>query len=388
MAKRIQTFYDVVIIGGGIQGCAVAQAVQASGFTTLLLEKQDWAWATSSRSSKLIHGGLRYLQTGQFQLVRECLSEREWMLKTVPDLVKQNWFYIPLYKDSHFRPWQIHAGLFLYYCLSGLKPHGRYRLVPKKEWGGLHGLKTENLQAVFSYQDAQADDRALTVAIKLSAERYGATCVTQASFLSAEKQNEGYAVTFECGDRVETVSTQMLVNASGPWVNQVLERVSPPLKQVDIDLVQGTHIVVDEKICDQCFYLESPSDHRAVFVLPWKGKTLIGTTETEFKGEPENTEPLQSEIDYLLATVRHHFPHQTLTFSTAFSGLRVLPKSSLLPSFLRSREVMINVEEGLISIYGGKLTAWRSTAERVLRKIEDQLGVGRYIDTHDLPLDQ
>ncbi len=386
MAKRIQTFYDVVIVGGGIQGCAVAQAAQASGFTTLLLEKQDWAWATSSRSSKLIHGGLRYLQTGQFQLVRECLAEREWMLQAAPHLVKPNWFYIPLYKGSHYPPWQIHVGLFLYYWLTGMKPHGRYRRVPKKEWSKLHGLTTEKLRAVFAYQDAQADDRALTIAIKRSAERYGATCLTQASFLSAEKQNEGYAVTFEYGDRVETVSTQLLVNASGPWVNQVLQRVTPPLTQVEIDLVQGTHIVVDEKISDQCFYLEAPSDHRAIFVLPWQGKTLIGTTETEFKGEPENTAPLQSEIDYLLAAVQSHFPQQTLTLVDSFSGLRVMQQSGLL-AFLRSREVMVNVEDGLISIYGGKLTAWRSTAERVLRKIEEQLGVGRYIDTRDLPID-
>jgi glycerol-3-phosphate dehydrogenase len=180
----------------------------------------------------------------------------------------------------------------------------------------------------------------------------------------------------------------MLVNASGPWINHVLQRVSPPLTQVDVDLVQGTHIVVNEKISDQCFYLESPSDHRAVFVLPWQGKTLIGTTETEFKGEPENTKPLDSEIEYLLAAVHHHFPQQALTVSESFSGLRVLPDSSLLPAFLRSREVMINIEEGLISIYGGKLTAWRATAERVLREIENQLGVGRYINTKDLPIDQ
>jgi len=386
MAKRIQTFYDVVIVGGGIQGCAVAQAAQASGFTTLLLEKQDWAWATSSRSSKLIHGGLRYLQTGQFQLVRECLAEREWMLQAAPHLVKQNWFYIPLYKGSHYPPWQVHVGLFLYYWLTGMKPHGRYRRVPKKEWNKLYGLKTENLRAVFAYQDAQADDRALTVAVKCSAERYGATCLTQASFLSAEKQNEGYAVTFEYGDRVETVSTQLLVNASGPWVNHVLQRVSPALNQVAIDLVQGTHIVIEERISDQCFYLEAPSDHRAIFVLPWQGKTLIGTTETEFKGEPEDTAPLQSEIDYLLSAVREHFPQQTLTLVDSFSGLRVMQQSGLL-AFLRSREVMVNAEEGLINIYGGKLTAWRSTAERVLREIEDQLGVGRYVDTRDLPID-
>jgi glycerol-3-phosphate dehydrogenase len=387
MTKHIQDFYDVVIVGGGIQGCAVAQAVQASGFTALLLEKNDWASATSSRSSKLIHGGLRYLQTGQFGLVRECLAEREWMLKAVPQLVKPNWFYLPIYRDSDYPAWQIHIGLWLYYALTGFAPQGRFRNVPKKEWQALCGLKTDGLRAVFAYQDAQADDRALTVAIKESAERYGATCLTQAAFLSAEKQNAGYAVTFECADRVETVSTQILVNASGPWVNRVLQHISPPPPQVEIDLIQGAHIVIEEKISDECFYLEAPSDHRAIFVLPWQGRTLIGTTETEFNGEPEQTVPLQSEIDYLLDTVRHYFPQQPLTLRESFSGLRVMQKSGLL-AFMRSREVMIDVEEGLITIYGGKLTAWRSTGERVLREIEQQLGVGRYIDTRDLPLGQ
>lgn len=385
---RIQPFYDVVVIGGGVQGCGVAQAAQASGFSTLLLEKQDWAWATSSRSSKLIHGGLRYLQTGQFKLVRECLAEREWMLDTMPHLVQHNWFVIPLYKDTQFRPWQIHVGLFLYYWLTGRKRHGRFRIIPRKAWGTIPGLKTENLQSVFAYQDAQADDVALTVAIKNSAARYGATCLANAKMTSAVKDgDDGYSVTFEFDGKTQAVSTQMLVNATGPWINETLRQVSPQPNLRDIDLVQGTHIVVEEVLNKKCFYLESPVDHRAVFVLPWKGKTLIGTTETEFEGAPESTTPLQSEIDYLLNTVRHYFPSQPLTLVDSFSGLRVLPRSTGLSSFLRPRDVMVDVEDGLISIYGGKLTAWRATSERVLREIEAQLGVGRYVDTHDLAID-
>ena len=367
---RIQPFYDVIVVGGGVQGCGVAQAAQASGFTTLLLEKQDWAWATSSRSSKLIHGGLRYLQTGQFQLVRECLQEREWMLEHLPDLVKPNWFFIPIYKGNNYKTWQIHLGLIIYYWLTGRRDHGKFRRIRKKAWGAIPGLKTDGLLAVFAYQDAQADDVALTVAIKNSAARYGATCLTQASMVSAIKEEEGYRVTFEYGGKTETVSTQMLVNATGPWINQTLQCVSPPPKSREIDLVQGTHIIVEEAISKKCFYLEAPTDHRAVFVLPWKGKTLIGTTETEFTDAPEKTVPLQSEIDYLLATVKHHFPNQPLTLSASFSGVRVLPKSSMLSSFLRSRDVMVDVEDALISIYGGKLTAWRATSERVLREIE------------------
>lgn len=384
---RIQEFYDVVVIGGGVQGCGVAQATQGSGFTTLLLEKDDWADATSSRSSKLIHGGLRYLQTGQFQLVRECLAEREWMLEKLPGLVKPNWFVIPLYKHSQHSKWQIYMGLWIYYWLTGFKKYGRFRRIQKKAWGSIPGLRTENLQAVFAYQDAQTDDRALTLAIKNSAQRYGATCLNRARFMGATKVGDEYRINFEYEGKIYTTHTQMVVNASGPWANQTLELFSPRPATHDYDLVQGTHIVVSETIHKKCFYLEAPFDGRAVFVMPWKGKTLIGTTETDYNDDPGKTYPLQSEIDYLLATVKHYFPEQSLTLEESFSGLRVLPKSGMLPSFLRSRDVMVDVEDGLISICGGKLTAWRATAERVLREVEKQLGVGRYIDTRELVIE-
>jgi glycerol-3-phosphate dehydrogenase len=386
MAK-VQEFYDVVVIGGGVQGCGVAQAAQASGFTTLLLEKEDWAWATSSRSSKLIHGGLRYLQTGQFQLVRECLAEREWMLKHLPELVKPNWFVIPLYKQSKHSKWQIYMGLWIYYWLTGFNRHGRFRRIRRKAWGSIPGLKKENLEAVYAYQDAQTDDLALTLAVKNSAMRYGATCLNKATFMNATRCGDDYRINFEYQGTIYTTNTPMVVNATGPWVSNTLELFSPPPPILKYDLVQGTHIIISEQINKKCFYLESPVDARAVFVMPWKGKTLIGTTETTFEGEPGAAAPLQSEIDYLLQTVKHYFPEQSLTFETAFSGLRVLPQSGLLPSFLRSRDVIVDVEEGLISICGGKLTAWRATAERVVREIEKQLGVGRYIDTRELIID-
>jgi glycerol-3-phosphate dehydrogenase len=387
MVARIQEFYDVVVIGGGIQGCGVAQATQSCGFTTLLLEKEDWAWATSSRSSKLIHGGLRYLQTGQFSLVKECLDERAWMLRKLPNLVKTNWFVIPFYKDSHYRRWQIHLGLWIYYALTGFAKQGRFRRIRKKAWGSIPGLNRENLEMVFAYQDAQTDDYLLTLAVKDSALRYGASCLNKARFISASRQGEDYRINFEYQGEIFTVNTHMVINATGPWVNKTLSAFSPQPRMRQYDFVQGTHIVISEKLDRKCFYLESPSDGRAVFVMPWRDKTLVGTTETLFDGEPDAVEPLPEEIDYLMEVVRHYFPDQPLTFESAFSGLRVLPQSGALPSFLQSRDVLLDVEDGLITICGGKLTAWRATAERVLREIEKQLGVGRYIDTRDLIID-
>ncbi len=381
----MQTEYDVVIIGGGIQGCAVAQASAAAGFSTLLLEKKTWAAATSRSSSKLIHGGLRYLQTAQFSLVRESLAEREWMLEHVPSIVRANWFYIPVYASSTHRPWQLFAGLSLYQMLSGYGKHSEFKRVPKKEWKALSGLDTQGLQAVFAYQDGQTDDKHLTELIQQSAAKLGADCLENARLTRAAKFNDGYQICFKKGRSESCVKAKMVVNASGPWVNHTLACFTPSLKPVDIDLVQGTHIVIEERISEQCFYLEAPIDNRAVFVLPWKGKTLIGTTETLYKGDPGDARPTREEIAYLQNTVKHYFPQQDLTIVDSFCGLRVLPKDSGR-AFTRSRDVMINTEDRLISIYGGKLTCWRITAEKVLQEIEKKLGKRKTVDTREIAL--
>ncbi len=381
--------YDVVIVGGGIQGCGIAQAAQAAGFSVLLLEQGACGEATSSRSSKLIHGGLRYLQSGQFKLVRECLAEREWMLEHCPDLVKRNWFYIPIYKHSHYKSWQIHCGLWLYYLLSGVKRGGRFRKVPRREWPGFTGLQQQGLQALFAYQDGQTDDLALTLAVQRSAISLGAQCLEQTQFLRAQKRSQGgYEIVFRqnmANKGEQSVYTTMLINVSGPWVNQVLGAIAPPLQPVPVELVQGSHLVVSEKLGDECFYLEAPQDQRAVFVLPWQGKTLIGTTETVYQGDPADTHPLPQERDYLLETVQMYFPGQSLTVCESFSGLRVLPRAAGR-SFRRSRDVMLQVNDRVLSIYGGKLTAWRATAEKVLDQIERQLGRRKSVDTRQLPL--
>lgn len=381
----MQTEYDVVIIGGGIQGCAVAQASAAAGYSTLLLEKNTWASATSRSSSKLIHGGLRYLQTAQFSLVRESLAEREWMLEHIPSLVKANWFHIPIYASTSHRPWQLFAGLSLYQMLSGYGKHSAFKRIPKKAWKQLSGLDTKGLQAVFAYQDGQTDDRHLTELIQQSAARLGAECMENTYLTRAARFNNGYQVCFKQGSSESCVKAKVVVNASGPWVNHTLACFTPVINPVEVDMVQGAHIIIDERISDQCFYLEAPSDQRAVFVLPWKGKTLIGTTETLYTGDPGDARPTREEISYLQDTVRHYFPRQELTIIDSFCGLRVLPRASG-KAFNRPRDVMINTEERLINIYGGKLTCWRITAEKVLQEIEKKLGKRNAVDTRQIAL--
>lgn len=381
----MQSEYDVVIIGGGVQGCGIAQASAAAGFSTLILDKTDWASETSSKSSKLIHGGLRYIQTAQFSLVRESLAEREWLFSHAPDLVKPNWFYIPIYKESRYRPWQLATGLSVYQMLGGFNKHSFYKRIPKKQWPNLAGLKTEGLQAVFAYQDGQTDDKALTQRVLASAKQLGADCLAPAQFTRAAKFSQGYQVCFRTSDDEQCVKAKVLINAAGPWINHVLASITPAPGLKDIELVQGTHIIIDQQISQHCFYLEVPSDKRVIFVMPWQDKTLIGTTETLYQGHPDNCQALDTEIYYLQEALQHYFPSLQYKVIDSFAGLRVLPRAKGR-AFYRPRDTIIDQQANLISVYGGKLTTWRATAEQVAAHIKHVLVCKNKIDTRKIPL--
>ena len=386
--------YDIVIIGGGIHGAGVAQAAAARGFTALLLEQTGLASGTSSRSSKLIHGGLRYLETAQYSLVRECLNERALLLRLAPDLVKLRPFYIPVYASTQRRPWQLRVGLGLYGILTGLKSAGRFATIPRKSWHTLDGLDTTSLQAVFRYWDAQTDDAALTKAVMQSAITLGAKLAMPANFTKAEISETGCIVRYQQSGKDYTCEASVLVNAAGPWVNHVLANITPFPKKLDIDLVQGTHIIVDGNLTQGIYYMEAPRNQRAVFAMPWHDKILIGTTETHYEGNPANVEPLTEEKNYLLETFAHYFPAynsiQPQDIIASFAGLRVLPASGE-SAFRRSRETMLYpdrlVRPRLLSIYGGKLTTYRSTAEKVVNQLASSLPKRKAIaDTKKLRL--
>lgn len=369
--------YDICIVGAGIQGTGIALLASLQGYSVLLVEQQSCAWATSSRSSKLIHGGLRYLQTAQLKLVRECLKEREWMLNNIPELVKSNWFYIPIYQQSRYRPWQIHCGLFLYRLLAGFSQKSRFKKLTKIQWSKLTDLKQEKLQAVFAYQDAQTDDKVLSQAILQQAINNGCDYLDNCKFINAQQQTNNYDINLiQQNDNKKTIkiNSRLIVNASGPWANDVIDRISSKqtLSAFNYDLIQGSHLVCSPQLSHECFYLESPDDQRAIFVLPWQGKSLIGTTETLFKEDPANPSPLPSEVEYLSKTVKHYFPDYCFEIEQQFAGLRVLPQSQG-KAFKRSRETHISTTENVISIYGGKLTSWRSSSKKVLTQINKTL---------------
>jgi glycerol-3-phosphate dehydrogenase len=260
--------WDVVVIGGGIHGVGVAQAAAAAGHRVLLLEKAALANGTSSRSSKLIHGGLRYLERGELSLVYECLHERELLLRLAPELVELKRFHIPLYRTTRRRPWVIRVGLSLYAVLGGLEPNVRFGSIPRQQWADLDGLQTDGLEEVYYYFDAQTDDAGLTKAVMASAQSLGAELALPARFHSAELTANGCVVHYEFNGKEVECLARVLINAGGPWVNEILRRVSPAQALREIDLIQGAHILVEGRLERGLYYVEAPKDGRAVFVMP------------------------------------------------------------------------------------------------------------------------
>jgi glycerol-3-phosphate dehydrogenase len=367
--------FDIVVIGAGIHGAACAQAAAAGGYSCFVIEQYPSpARATSGRSSKLIHGGLRYLESARIRLVHECLSEQALLLKNAPQLVRLVPFHIPVYQGAKRSPWQIHIGLYLYYLLGGSKP----RLVKKADWPTLDGLKTKGLRKVFQYWDAQTDDVALTCAVLRSAEELGAQVHTSSRFVSAEREKDGYRVRYREQEKLREMEAGMLINASGPWVNDVLRHVSPSPPAMPVDLVAGTHLVLPGSLNRGIYYMESLSDHRGVFVQPWKGNILLGTTETPYQGDPADVKPLASEVEYLLGIYNHYFNKQLTEDDVieSFAGLRVLPSAGG-SVFHRTRETTLFPDSRenprLYTIYGGKLTSYRATGERLIKLVQPVL---------------
>jgi glycerol-3-phosphate dehydrogenase len=372
--------YDVIVVGGGIHGAGVLQAVAAAGYRGLLIEKRALASGTSSRSSKLIHGGLRYLESGQFSLVRESLHERAIMLRIAADLVELKSFFIPVYRDTRRRPWQLRVGLAIYALLGGFDASTRFGSVPRREWQALDGLKTQGLDAVIRYHDAQTDDALLTRAVVQSALALGGELVMPANFLGATLTEEGAVVRYADGEAGVECRARVLVNAAGPWAPEVAHTIEPAISVPKVDLVQGTHIVLPFAVTAGIYYVESPTDGRAVFVMPWHGATLIGTTETPYRGAADQVRPLPQEEDYLLDVVRHYFPALSAVtradITQRFAGLRVLPSASQA-AFDRSRETIFSTDREerprVLGIYGGKLTGWRAAGAHVLARIAASL---------------
>ena len=345
-----------------------AQAVAAAGYSVALLEKSAVAAGTSSKSSKLIHGGLRYLENFDFKLVRESLRERELLLQLAPSLVKRLPFYIPLYQQSSHSSLKIGTGLMLYRLLAGFHRKTGFRVVHQRKWKQLDGLKLGGLKRVFQYWDAQTDDAALTRAVMHSAQQLGAQLYAPVEFLGAESLDHGCRISYREAGVTRRIHAAIAVNSAGPWADA--QQFRPALPVVATDNVQGAHIETDIQLSQGAYYLEAPTDKRAIFAIPWQGRTLIGTTETLYRGNPDDVHPLESEVDYLKSVFSHYFSNSNIEINAAWAGLRVLPAAETA-AFTRSRECSIVADDAqqphAITVFGGKITSYRVTAHKVLQ---------------------
>lgn len=364
--------YDITIIGAGIHGAGFSFIASALGLRCLLIEKSAAVGsATSSNSSKLIHGGLRYLESGQFKLVAECLRERTRLLRAAPDLVQLKPFYIPVFSHSARTGLTIGLGLGLYQLLGG----GNFTKIPRQAWPQFP-ITQNTLTSLWRYWDCQTQDQLLTQRVTQAAEQFGCQLMLNTSALSIEMhKNQGqnnFVLQLNNGD---TVQSRCLINAAGPWVNQVAA-LNNQLPKLPIKWVQGSHIVIDRTALDGCFYLESPVDKRPFFVLPWQGQQLIGTTETVIM-DPSAAHIQAAEIHYLLASYNHYFNEHaacTTDIVQTFCGVRVLPfcagNASGINRAKRDTHILTSAQiPGYLALYGGKLTSFYATALKGLQQL-------------------
>jgi glycerol-3-phosphate dehydrogenase len=373
--------FDVIIIGAGINGAGIARDAAMRGLKVLLLDKGDIASGTSSASTRLIHGGLRYLEHFEFGLVRESLRERETLLRIAPHLVRPLAITIPIYLHSERGRATIRAGMIAYDLLSWRKSLPRHRMLSRAETlRQSPGLNADGLLGAAQYFDAQIEfAERLVVENALDARRYGAEILTYAPV--TKMTTEG-GVEFLSDGETCFVRASVIVNAAGPWVDQLLERAPVESARL-IGGTKGSHIVVAPfpGASKSAIYLEAQSDQRPFFIIPWNGNYLIGTTDVRFEDDPDQVRSELWEIDYLLAETNRAFPDARLTrdgILFTYSGVRPLPwtrnedeQSITRRHFIREHPRMKN----LLSIVGGKLTTYRSLAEECVDLVFRKIGI-------------
>ena len=365
--------YDVVVVGGGINGVGVAVDAVGRGLSVFLCEKDDLASHTSSASSKLIHGGLRYLEHKEFRLVREALAEREILLAKAPHIIRPLRFIMP--HQPHLRPaWLIRTGLFFYDHLGK-----REKLAGSKHItfdAATSPLKAEITKG-FEYSDCAVDDARLVVLNAIQAREQGAHITTQTRCTSAYRENGLWVIDLENTQGRYTVQAKALVNAAGPWVAQFIQQNLKQKSPYGLRLIQGSHIVVPKIYAgDKAFILQN-DDHRIVFAIPYLDQyTLIGTTDHEYQGDLNKVAITQPEMDYLLDVYNDHFKHQLgpQDILYTYSGVRSLcdDESDNPSAITRDYTLALSQEQDapLLSVFGGKLTTYRKLAESAMTHLQ------------------
>jgi len=372
--------YDLLIVGGGINGVGIARDAAGRGLSVLLVEQDDLASHTSSASTKLIHGGLRYLEHYEFRLVRKALAEREQLIGAAPHIMWPMRFVMP--HDAHLRPtWMIRAGLFLYDHLARRKRLPGSRGVDLRKHPAGAALKAD-FRRGFEYSDGWADDARLVVLNAIDARERGATVLTRTRCESVRREHIWRAMLAGPLARRE-VGARALINAAGPWAAEFVRDRSPLRDKHGVRLVKGSHIVVPRLFDHDYAYIFQALDRRIVFALPYEHDfTLIGTTDVEHLGDPASAQISADEIDYLCGMANRYFDHSIAPSDVVwrYAGLRpLLDDDSDDPSSV-TRDYVFDLDAAgapALSIFGGKLTTYRVLAEEALDCIVPQLGTRR-----------
>ncbi|MCX5516472.1 glycerol-3-phosphate dehydrogenase [Kaistia algarum] len=374
--------HDIFVIGGGINGCGIARDAVGRGFSVYLAEMDDLASGTSSSSTKLIHGGLRYLEFYEFRLVREALMEREVLWAMAPHIIHPMRFVLPYMKG--IRPaWLIRLGLFLYDHIGGRKKLPATRTIDMRRDPAGKPLKPQ-FSTAFEYSDGWVDDARLVVLNARDAAERGAIIRTRTKVVAARREAGLWTLTIEdqrTGAR-ESVSARLVVNAAGPWVDHILGDTLGETGVHNVRLVQGSHIVVPKKFDDPRAYFFQNRDGRIIFAIPYQDDfTLIGTTDRDFPGDPHDVRISDAEADYLCAAASEYFavPVTRADIVWTYSGVRPLYDDGASKAQEATRDYVLRAdgpegEPALLNVFGGKITTYRRLAESMLAEIEARLG--------------
>ncbi|MDB1145278.1 MAG: glycerol-3-phosphate dehydrogenase [Alcaligenaceae bacterium] len=381
--EQTTSMYDIFIIGGGINGVGIARDAAGRGLKVGLCEKNDIGWATSSASSKLIHGGLRYLENYEFRLVRKALAEREVMLDIAPHLVRPLMFVLP--HEPHLRPaWMIRCGLFMYDHLAKrserLPGSAGFKFADKPDYAD--PLKKKYTKG-FEYSDCQTDDSRLTLITAMDAARLGADVETRACCETLERKEDHWNITIRYANgTTKVVQSKILINAAGPWVEGIQQLIPGVEENSHLRLVKGSHIVVPKLYDGYHAYILQNSDNRIVFMTPYQDDfTMIGTTDLEYEGDPADVKIADEEVDYLLELINIYLEKEISKEDIvgSWSGVRPLYDDANGNASTITRDYVFDItgdnqsEAVLLSIFGGKITTYRCLAESAIHKLSPYL---------------
>ncbi len=377
---------DLLVIGGGIVGAGVARDAAMRGMRTVLVEQNDLAFGTSSRSSRLVHGGLRYLERGELRLVFDSLRERAILRRIAPHLVWPLPFVFPVHDGDRLRRWQLAAGMWMYDILSLFRNVSAHQMLGKRALLTREpGLRATGLQGGARYFDAQCDDARLVVATARSAYEHGATILTYTTVTGLTKEGgrvTGAAVRDVHTGKEATFRASIVVNATGPWADQVRRFEDPKAPRL-LRLTKGTHAVVPrERLGNhEAITFTSPLDGRVMFILPWGDWSYIGTTDTDTAESPDEVRASSEDVRYLLRSANSRFPNAHLSEDdvvATWAGLRPLVEDGAAGASAVSREhVITDGPGGMVTVAGGKLTTYRRMSAQVVDHLVKRLNADR-----------